>query len=215
MTIDYTTVGSEEEAKAALEEARKKAEEAKILQEVEALEVNSAVFETYVEGLAEVNKGLDKNSNLTKQVALNNLKISKGLEALTKNWDKNLEIIQSGNKASLEYAEAIGEVKTAFEEMFGVKPSTDYIEKYSQQINAMVNGNLDSLQQLQDALAEDYILNMEFKSARNEEWSGTISEAQADLRAMLDSIDTSIEVGKNSTISGDLSQATQTMLDSV
>ena len=215
MTIDYTSVATKEDAAAALEEARKKAEEAAILQEAKKLKVDEGTFDTYTEGLADLNKELDENENLTKQIALNNLKISKGLTTLTKSWDDNFEIIKRGNKASLEYAEAIGEVKKAFEEMFGVKPSTEYIEQYSNEINEMVNGNLDDLQKLQDALAEDYILNMEFKSARNEEWSGTVSEAQADLRAMLDSIDTSIEVGKNSTISGDLSQATQTMLDSV
>ena len=213
MTIDYTIVGSVEEAAAALEEARKKAEEAKILQEVESLEIDSAVFETYVEGLADVNKGLDKNSNLAKQVALNNLKISKGLETLTKNWDKNLDIIQNGNKASFEYAEAIGEVKNAFEEMFGVKPSTNYVEKYAQQINEVVNGNLNSLQQLQDALAEDYIVNMEISTPVNEEWSGTIAEAQNNLRGLLDDIDTSVEIGKESTLSSDFLNSVQDMLD--
>jgi hypothetical protein len=41
----------------------------------------------------------------------------------------------------------------------------------------MVNGNLDSLQKLQDALAEDYIMNMDFSTAINDSWSGTIQDA--------------------------------------
>jgi arginine decarboxylase-like protein len=61
--------------------------------------------------------------------------------------------------------------------MFGVKPSTDYVEKYTHQINEMVNGNLDGLQQLQAALAEDYIVNMDFSTAINDNWSGTIKDA--------------------------------------
>ena len=213
MTIDYTTVATKEDAAAALEEARKKAEEAAILQEVEGLEVDTAVFETYTEGLVELNSELDENENLTKQIALNNLKISKGLTTLTKSWDDTFEVIQKGNKASLEYAEAIGEVKKAFEEMFGVKPSTEYIEKYSNEINRMANGNLDSLQKLQDALAEDYILNMEYSTAINEDWSGTISDAQNQLRDLLDSIDTSVEIGKDSTLSQDYLNQVQSMLD--
>ena len=213
MTIDYTTVATKEDAAAALEEARKKAEEAGILQEVEKLEIDEGTFDTYTEGLADLNKELDENENLTKQIALNNLKISKGLTTLTKSWDDNFEIIKRGNKASLEYAEAIGEVKTAFEEMFGVKPSTEYIEQYSNEINEMANGNLDSLQKLQDALAEDYIMNMDFSTAINEDWSGTIKDAQSQLRGLIDSIDTSIEIGKESTLSQDYLNQVQNMLD--
>ena len=213
MTIDYTTVATKEDAAAALEEARKKAEEAAILQEAEKLEVDEGTFDTYTEGLADLNKELDENENLTKQIALNNLKISKGLTTLTKSWDDNFEIIKRGNKASLEYAEAIGEVKTAFEEMFGVKPSTEYIEQYSNEINEMANGNLDSLQKLQDALAEDYIMNMDFSTAINENWSGTIADAQAQLRGLLDDIDTSVEIGKESTLSSDFLDSVQDMLD--
>lgn len=213
MTIDYTTVATKEDAAAALEEARKKAEEAAILQEADKLEVDKGTFDTYTEGLVYLNKELKENENLTKQIALNNLKISKGLTTLTKSWDDNFEIIKRGNKASLEYAEAIGEVKTAFEEMFGVKPSTEYIEQYSNEINEMANGNLDSLQKLQDALAEDYIMNMDFSTAINENWSGTIADAQAQLRGLLDDIDTSIEIGKESTLSSDFLDNVQDMLD--
>ena len=213
MTIDYTTVATKEDAAAALDKARKKAEEAAILQEAEKLEVDKGTFDTYTEGLADLNKELDENENLTKQIALNNLKISKGLTTLTKSWDDNFEIIKRGNKASLEYAEAIGEVKKAFEEMFGVKPSTEYIEQYSNEINEMANGNLDSLQKLQDALAEDYIINMEFSTAINENWSGTIADAQAQLRGLLDDIDTSVEIGKESTLSSDFLDSVQGMLD--
>lgn len=213
MTIDYTIVDNEAEAKKALEEAREKAEEAGILKEALELEVDDATFETYVEGIASVNKGLKENSNLTKQIALNNLKISKGLETLTKSWDNNFEVLSRGNKASFEYAEAIGEIKTALEEMFGVKPSTEYIEKYKNQLNDMVNGNLGSLQKLQDALAEDYILNMDFSSAINDSWSGTITDAQAQLRGLLDDIDTSVEIGKETTLSSDFLNSVQGMLD--
>ena len=213
MTIDYTSVASVEEAAAALEEARKKAEEATILQEAESLEVDASTFEAYTEGLADVNKELNENENLTKQIALNNLKISKGLETLTKSWDDNFEIINRGNKASLEYAEAIGEVKTAFEEMFGVKPSTDYIEKYSNEINEMVNGNFDSLQKLQDALAEDYILNMDIHQPRDEDYAFSVEQVRNTLTELMDSIDTSITLGEQTEISDEFYNQVQEMLD--
>ena len=77
----------------------------------------------------------------------------------------------------------------------------------------MANGNLDSLQKLQDALAEDYIMNMDFSTAINEDWSGTIKDAQSQLRGLIDSIDTSIEIGKESTLSQDYLNQVQNMLN--
>ena len=211
--IDYSLITSLDDAKAALQEKIKEAEEAAILENATKLEIDENVFETYVEGLAEVNKNLDENSNLTKQVALNNLKITKGLETLTKSWDKTMGILKKGNKATLEYAEAIGQTKTAMEEMFGIQPSTEYIEKYFNQINDLVNGDLDSLEELQDALAEDYIVNMEYSTPINNSWEGSVSEAQNVLRNLLDDLDTSIEVGKETTLSSDFLDSVQGMLD--
>ena len=97
--------------------------------------------------------------------------------------------------------------------MYGVQPSTEYIEKYSKEINDLVNGNLDSLKGLQDALAEDYILNMDISSAINQEWTGGVQDAQNQLRGLLDDIDTSIEIGKESTLSSDFLDSVQNMLD--
>ena len=213
LSIDFSTIESLNNLDQVMQELRDKAAEAKILQEVTKLDVDEAVFETYTEGLAEINTGLEKNSVLTKQIALNNLKISKGLETLTKSWDDNFEIMSRANKASLEYAEAVGEIKKALEEMFGVQPSTEYIEEYKNELNEMVNGNLESLETLQDALAEDYILNMDFKQAINNDWTGTIANAQEQLRGLLDDIDTSIEVGKETTLSSDYLNSVQDMLD--
>ena len=211
--LDYTLIGSVEDANKALQEKIKEAEKAAILEQVTKLEVDETVFDTYVDGIAEINGGLDTTSNLTKQVALNNLILSKGLEALVKSWDKTSSVIQKGNKATLEYAEAIGETKTALEEMFGVQPSTEYIEQHFNKINDLINGDLSSLQELQDALAEDYIVNMEYSTAINDSWQGSISDAQETLNNLINDLDTSIEIGKESTLSSDFLDSVQDMLD--
>jgi hypothetical protein len=120
MSIDFTTIDGVGEAQAALTKAKEKAGEAEILSEVDKLKIDKTVFDSYVEGFAEANGELDKNANLTKQIALNNLKLQKGLESLTKDWDKNFSVIKKGNKSTLEYAKAIGSVRKNLKEMFGV-----------------------------------------------------------------------------------------------
>ena len=218
--IDFSTVTNIEEAKQQMEELREQASKAAILSEASKLEVDETTFETYAEGLDSINEGLGENKILTQQIALNNLKISKGLSTLTSNWDESYSILQKNNKASLEYAEAIGNIKSALTEMFGVKPSTDFVEKYKEEINQVVQGNLEGLSDLQDALAKDYVLNMEFNTAIDYGadgegvFAGTIADAQNVLNSMLDDIDTSIEVGEGAYLSEDYLNTIQDMLDS-
>jgi hypothetical protein len=51
------------------------------------------------------------------------------LVTLASKWGDISSTLREGNRESYEYAEAIGEVKTAFEEAFGYKPSTKVIEE--------------------------------------------------------------------------------------
>lgn len=199
--IDWSLVGNLEDVKAALQKIREQAEEAAILQEAETkLSVDKSTFSVYNEGLAEINAKLDKTDNLTKQISLNNLKISKGLETLAKSWANNYNIIKKGNKATFEYAESIGSIKSALEEMFGVTPSTDFVEKYADDLNQILSGNKDKINNVQQNLAKDYVENMEIAAMYSEEEGETIGvavdEAREALLKMLDGFDTTIDVGE-------------------
>jgi hypothetical protein len=89
--------------------------------------------------------------------------------------------------------------------MFGFKPSSVFIENHLEEIQRLSNGDLDALQELQDELAEDYVLTMEVGTAINTEIANGMStdDVRNELIAMLDSIDTSVEVGAGTTISQD------------
>jgi hypothetical protein len=142
---------------------------------------------------------------MASKVALSNARLSKGLVTLTESFKDNVNILAEGNRQSYEYAEAIGALKDSFEEMFGFKPSSVFIENHLEEIQRLSNGDLDALQELQDELAEDYVLTMEVGTAINTEIANGMStdDVRNELIAMLDSIDTSVEVGAGTTISQD------------
>lgn len=217
LNIDFSLISSTDQAIDALQELRETAERSGILQDAEQLSVDKNTFETYTEGLVQINPLLEEDSVLSEQIALNNLKISKGLETLTKNWSKNFEILSNGNKATLEYAESIGEIKTALEEMFGVTPSTEFVEKYADDISDMVNGNKDKIETIQNAIADDYIKNMDivtlYSQNTGEKIGAAADEARNALFEMLNGFDTSLEVGEGTTLSGDFLETVQQMLD--
>lgn len=217
LNIDFSLISSTDQAIDALQELRETAERSGILQDAEELSVDKNTFETYTEGLVQINPLLEEDSVLSEQIALNNLKISKGLETLTKNWSKNFEILSNGNKATLEYAESIGEIKTALEEMFGVTPSTEFVEKYADDISDMVNGNKDKIETIQNAIADDYIKNMDivtlYSQNTGEKIGAAADEARNALFEMLNGFDTSLEVGEGTTLSGDFLETVQQMLD--
>ena len=212
--IDFTNVNSIEDAEKLLAEKLKEARDAAIVLEAEKLEVTDKVFEAYTENFAEANGEMDKNATITKQLALNNLKLQKGFEDLTKSWSKDISILQKANKNTLEYAETISKVQDALEKMFGARPSTDWVEGHLEQIDKIASGDIETLYELQDSLAKDYVLNMEFTtSLDNDIWSGTIKDAQSVLNELLDDLDTSIEIGEGATLSGDYLNELQNMLD--
>lgn len=213
MSIDFSQMGSLDEAKEKLEEIRKQAQEQAILSEAQALDYDEATFETYTDLLVDTNEHLKENSITSKQIALNNLKLNKGLTTLADSWEDINEVLSYNKRGTIEYAEAIGQIKGAMEEAFGFVPSTDFIEGHLEEIQKLAEGDIDSLQDLQDELAEDYVANMTISTSINEGQGFSVEEVQNELYNFLDSIDTSLEIGEGTTISDDYLNTLQTMLD--
>jgi hypothetical protein len=142
---------------------------------------------------------------MASKVALSNARLSKGLVTLTDSFKDHAAVLAEGNRQSYEYAEAIGALKDSFEEMFGYKPSSVFIENHLEEIQKLANGDIEALQELRDGLAKDYVLTMEVGTAINTEFGEGMStdDVRNELIEMLESIDTSVEVGAGTTISED------------
>ncbi len=219
LTLDFAELDPNNLSQS-IQDALAKAREDQIVAQVKVeageLELDESAFESYADILMDTNEHLEDNKAMAYKVALQNARLSKGLVTLTDNFKDHVAVLAEGNRSSYEYAEAIGALKDGFEEMFGYKPSTVYIEGHLEEIQQLANGNLEVLQGLQDDLAEDYVLTMDVATAINDNGTGnamSTDDVRETLIAGLEEIDTSIEVGEGTTISDDFLNSMQAMLD--
>ena len=210
--IDFST-GSEDDWNQQYLAEMDKAKEAELVMEADKLGYDERTFETYVDILVDVNTQLDENDKTSKQLALNNLKLNKGLHTLSKNWADISETLREGKRGSIEYAEALGSLGSALEEAFGYAPTAEFIEAHLGTIEEVASGDIEALQRLQDAIAVDMVYNMEYKTAINGQ-SKSPKEIQDILLGLLSELDTSLELGENATVSQDYLDSLQAMLDS-
>lgn len=196
-------------------QALQQGEEAKITQSAEKLGYNTQVFETYTDLLVDSNKYLSENNATAKQLAVNNLSLNKGLKTLSDSWDNISKVLRSGKRGTIEYAEALGKIKTSMEEAFGYAPSTEFIEANLGTIEELANGNVEVLDELQSRLAEDLVYNLDYKTALNGENMSPqqIRETLLGLLSQLDD-DMDLEMGQNASISQEYLNTLQAMLDS-
>lgn len=144
-----------------------KQEIAKINLKADNLGYNTDAFEIYTDLLTEVNDELSTSELTAKKVALENLKLNKGLVGLADDWDDLSTVIHNGAVGSLEYSEALVTLQTKMEEAFGVKFDADFLRENFNLVENAVNGDINSLQQLQNKMAEEYMVNLEYKYAED------------------------------------------------
>ena len=154
-----------------LAKAKDKAEKyhvtASIEKELKDLDIDSDVFEEYVDTLQEMNKGADKvNATLeeyqdqAEAVALSIVKMNKAIETLSKNFETNRKIIEDGNEADYEYVKALAEVKEATEDILGTEVSNDFVKNHLEDIQDLVDGNVDALDRLRIEAAKDIVAHL-------------------------------------------------------
>jgi len=83
-------------------------------------------------------------------------------------------------------------------------------------IEEMANGNVEVLGELQDKMAEDFVLNLDYRTTFNGEAGFSHDEIKQTLLGVLDeldNLDTSLEIGEGSTLSDDALDSMQEMLD--
>ena len=125
------------------------------------------MFEEYVDTLQDMNKGADKvNATLeeyqdqAEAVALRIIKMNKAIETLSKNFETNRKIIEDGNEADYEYVQALAEVKEATEDILGIEVSNDFVKGHLKELQALVDGNVDALDQLRIEAAKDIVTHL-------------------------------------------------------
>ena len=173
--LKYVIQVDDEQSLLSLDEFLTKAKEkinkyhvtASIEEELKDLNIDTDVFEEYVDTLQDMNKGADKvNATLdeyqdqAEAVALSIVKMNKAIETLNKNFEENRKIIEDGNEADYEYVKALAEVKQATEDILGIEVSNNFVKENLEQIQQLVDGDVDALDRLRIAAAQDIVANL-------------------------------------------------------
>nr|DAZ72844.1 MAG TPA: hypothetical protein [Caudoviricetes sp.] len=74
--------------------------------------------------------------------------MAKGIEDLKKAIEDNLDVLTNWNENAFETYEAAGQVQTAIKTMFGVDVSSDYVKKHLTELQELIQGNVEHLEDL-------------------------------------------------------------------
>ena len=132
-----------------------------INRELRSVGVTADVYDAYVDALKESSENLKEADDVTKSIALDNLKLNKGLESLSKNWEKNAEVLQkTSNILDRDYLEAMSSVKSSLEDVFGFKPSNKFIQDNLAEIQQLAEGNVAALDSLRVKAAQEIVASI-------------------------------------------------------
>lgn len=177
--------------------------------EMEAIKVSEEKFDSYVEGLKAINKNLEIEDSTLKTIAAKNKLLEDSINKLVDVYDDYYKVLKKGDTATVEYQQAMAEMRAVAEEIFGTDLSQDFIQDHLAEIEKLVNGDLTVFDELQKAAAEDILVRI----------AGVIDETQltgeiAELNNMIQAMDLeNLEFGTSLDTTG-FDTALQAMLDS-
>ena len=110
------------------------------------------------EALEEVIDDFEGADKVAKKLALENKKLNQGIQILADNWDDWKEALK--DSTSPKYYEALTDIQNTMEDIFGIKPDASFIQDNLEMIQRLAQGDITVLDDLQKAMAKDYITNI-------------------------------------------------------
>lgn len=160
--------------------------EQKIAETATSLGVAKEALKGYASALQTTYPYLEGNADTTLACAKANISMAKGIEDLKKAIEDNLDVLTNWNENAFETYEAAGQVQTAIKTMFGVDVSSDYVKEHLIELQELIQGNVEHLEDLQAAAAKDYIVNLDLsddaESSFNAVIDNLIQENSKDLQ---------------------------------
>lgn len=216
LALDFTDLNTEKKLTDAINDLKKKSELNKVDIEAEKLGLDIDTLTTYADILEDNNEALKGEEVIAKKVALANMRLNSGLEKLAESWKNNCDLLKEADRNSIEYAEALSEIRDAIEEAFGIHPSIEVIENNLDKIEQLAQGDTSSLNELQEALGRDYIAHIDY-IVNSEGFNFSYEEIQNTLNQVLDdltnNLNADLEIGANARLSQDYLDTLQAMLD--
>lgn len=132
-------------------------------------------------------KNLEKG---TKDIAAASFRASKGFDEMAETAEEDIKSLKTADKTSLEYADALGNIKKGMSEVLGLNVSelsTNFIEDNIQDIEDFVNQTDradEALENLRIAAAKDIVQNMEI----NPTGGKSAEEIQSELDSVVEGL---------------------------
>lgn len=174
---------------------------------VNQLEINKNTLEMYAEALAKTSNAMEENTDISVKSAIAYTKFSKGLTGIKKVIDENRTALVDWDETNIATWEAVSQLQTELTNLFGVNVSADFIKNNLRDIETLLNGNIEVLDDLQTKAAADYILHLDVEdaSAKNklQQFVNAVLVAGADMEKgatidigpTLDSLDALLKAG--------------------
>lgn len=157
---------------------------------IEQYDKNEAGVKGYIKYLQKENKALTDNEELAEAVAVRQIELGEALKECVGKWDDWQDALEECDKGTADYYSTLGEMAEAFSDVFGVDLETDFIEDNMKDLEALINGDVDAFQRLQEAAAHHYVANMTIYSNDQEE----IDRIKNELNSFIDEY-SGMEVG--------------------
>lgn len=176
--IDFSQMPTENLAewwKKAIEEGAQKAElqkaedqeMANLDKEIEDLDLDADAVQSYADNLQNVAKesekvadGLSEDAIAAKKVAIAGTRLNKGLEELQDNFEDQKKALENNEIHTQEYAEAMDGLKDSMGDVLNIDGSAlsnDFIVDNLKDIEAAANGDVEAIERLRVAAAQDII----------------------------------------------------------
>lgn len=159
-------------------------------EEAELVDIDYDEIKDYAKYLRNTIDELEGNVEASESLALANKKLNKGIQDLADNWSDWSKALKKQKEDPEAYAEAMEGIRDSLENVFEVEVSDEFITENLTNIQKLAQGDLSVLDELQKAMAADYIAKIDVEGD---------AEAQAKLQAILTQIQAmdleNIEIG--------------------
>ena len=118
--------------------------------------VDENALKMFAERLESTEEGLEGNRDAALEAAEGIIKYTKGAEKLAEAFKDNEEALAKANEGSWEYYEALSEIHSAAEEMFGLDLSESYIIEHLDDLKKAAEGDEQAIKNLQSTMATDW-----------------------------------------------------------
>lgn len=144
----------------------------------EELGVSEQALRVYAETLATTSEALGENKEAAAKMAVEHFRTAAGIKGMREALNKNLSTLKDSEASSLDYAEALADVKENLEKAFGVKVSAEFVKKHLGLIEKVANRDVEALRQLRKELVAEYIVNLAIDDSIKDELRNEIAELQ-------------------------------------